>query len=143
MHSYLLLLLKLLFRSFLKSVHVAFAVMLVINNLLRKLQFTGSSIYREVLRCGDFYDRMVGIAKNAICKTLGRKEFSFFAPKEVVLECKFILTLIRLAFLMVVFHSFLAGILWLLTHALYISRRNNPTTIYDFTWLLNNLFKVS
>ena len=83
--------------------------MLVINNLLRKLQFTGSSIYREVLRCGDFYDRMVGIAKNAICKTLGRKEFSFFAPKEVVLECKFILTLIRLAFLMVVFILFLRG----------------------------------
>ena len=54
---------------------------------------------------------MVGIAKNAICKTLGRKEFSFFALKEVALEGKVILTLIRLAFLMVVFHSFLAGII--------------------------------
>ena len=85
--------------------------MLVINNLLRKLQLTGSSIYREVHRCGGFYEGLVGIAKSAICKTLGRKEFSFFTPKEVVPEGKVILTLIRLAFLMVVFHSFLAGIL--------------------------------
>ena len=83
--------------------------MLVVNNLLRKLQINWKFNLSRSPWCGGFYERMVGIAKKVVYKTSGREELSFSAPKEVVLEAKVILTPIKLGILKIAFSSFVEG----------------------------------